>query len=72
MPTNNTTAMTLSSVDALIDKRRAVAAQLAGVDLEIAMHQGDREAAQRALQEMNAQTAARYAARAAAEGEGAH
>ncbi len=47
----------------LIDKRRALAAQLAGVDLEIAMHQGDREAAQRCLQEMNQQTALRKAAR---------
>ena len=47
----------------LIDKRRALAAKLAGVDLEIAMHQGDREEAQRCLQEMNQQTALRKAAR---------
>ena len=40
-----------------------LAAQLAGVDLEIAMHQGDREEAQRCLQEMNQQTALRKAAR---------
>ena len=54
-------------LEALIDKRRALAAQLAGVDLEIAMHQGDREAAQRFLQEMNTQTALRIAARQAKE-----
>ena len=47
----------------LIDKRRALAAKLTGVDLEIAMHQGDREEAQRCLQEMNQQTALRKAAR---------
>lgn len=52
-------------LEALIDKRRALAARLAGVDLEIAMHQGDREAAQRFLQEMNTQTALRIAARQA-------
>ena len=47
----------------LIDKRRALAAQLAGVDMELAIAVGDRDAAQRALKEMNAQTQARQAAR---------
>lgn len=54
----------------LIDRRRAVAAQLAGVDVELAIATGDRDAAQRALKEMNAQTEARYAARFAACKEG--
>ena len=57
----------------LIDRRRAVAAQLAGVDVELAIATGDREAAARALKEMNAQTGARYAARfAACKTEGKH
>lgn len=47
----------------LIDKRRELAAQVAGLDLEIAMAVGDRDAARRALKEMNAQTEARKAAR---------
>lgn len=47
----------------LIDLRRAAAAKLAGLDAEIALAVGDRDAARRAVQEMNAQTAARYAAR---------
>ena len=47
----------------LIDKRRDLAAQVAGLDLEIAMAVGDREAARRHLHEMNAQTEARKAAR---------
>lgn len=47
----------------LIDLRRAAAAKLAGLDAEIALALGDREAARRAVQEMNAQTEARYAAR---------
>ena len=47
----------------LIDQRRALAAQLAGVDMELAFAVGDRDAAQRALKEMNAQTEARLAAR---------
>lgn len=47
----------------LIDRRRAIAAQLAGVNLQIAMQVGDRDAARVYLNEMNAQTAARYAAR---------
>lgn len=47
----------------LIDKRRELAAQVAGLDLEIAMAVGDRDAAQRALKEMTAQVEARKAAR---------
>lgn len=47
----------------LIDQRRTLSAQLAGVNLQIAMHIGDRDAAQKHLAEMSAQTAARYAAR---------
>lgn len=47
----------------LIDQRRELAARLAGVDLQLAMAIGDRDAAQRHLKEMNAQTEARRAAR---------
>ena len=46
----------------LIDQRRA-AAYLAGLDIEIAMAVGDRDAAQRARREMEAQAIARHAAR---------
>lgn len=56
-------AISDSSLGALIDQRRALSAQLAGVNLQIAMHIGDRDAAQKHLAEMSAQTAARYAAR---------
>ena len=59
-------AISDSSLGALIDQRRALSAQLAGVELQIAMFVGDRDAAQRALKEMNAQTGARMAARFAA------
>ena len=47
----------------LIDKRRELAAQLAGVELEIAMAVGDRDGARKHLEEMKAQTEARKAAR---------
>lgn len=47
----------------LIDKRRDLSAQLSGVELQIAMAVGDRDAARRHLKEMNAQTEARKAAR---------
>lgn len=57
------------NISSLLDQRRAIAAQLAGVDLELAMAAGDREAAERHLQEMNAQTAARIVARLAQEGQ---
>ena len=60
------------NIAALIDQRRALAAQLAGVDVELAIAVGDRDAAQRALQEMKTQTEARYAARAAVASKGAH
>lgn len=49
----------------LIDERRALAAQVAGKDVEIAMALGDRDAAKRALKEMEAQTVARQAMREA-------
>ena len=66
-------AISGSSLGALIDQRRALSAQLAGVELQIAMLVGDRDAARQHLKEMNAQTGARYAARFAAQnGRGAH
>jgi len=49
----------------LIDRRRQIAAQLAGLDMEIAMALGDRDGAQRARKEMEAQTVARQAMREA-------
>ena len=49
----------------LIDKRRALAAEVAGVDVEIAMALGDRDAASKALKEMEAQVGARRAVRSA-------
>ena len=50
----------------LIDKRRELAAQLAGVELEIAHAVGDKDGARRHLEEMKAQTLARHAAKFAA------
>jgi len=50
----------------LIDQRRELAAQLAGKELEIAMHVGDRDGARKHLDEMKAQTLARHAAKFAA------
>ena len=47
----------------LIDQRRDLAAQVAGLDLRIALAIGDREAARRAQHEMYAQVEARRAAR---------
>ena len=47
----------------LIDKRREAAAIVAGLDVEIAMALGDRDGAQRARKEMEAQAGARWAAR---------
>lgn len=47
----------------LIDKRRKLAAQLAGVELEIAMAVGDRDGARKHLEEMKAQTLARHGAK---------
>lgn len=50
----------------LIDKRRELAAKLAGVELQIAMAVGDRDGARRHLEEMKAQTLARQGAKFAA------
>ena len=58
--------MTDNKLAKLIDKRRELAAQLAGVELEIAMAVGDRDGARRHLEEMKAQTLARHAAKFAA------
>lgn len=52
-----------TEMEKLIDERRKLAAKLAGVDLQIAMAQGDRELAVKAAEEMNAQVRARYAAK---------
>ena len=49
----------------LIDRRRELAARLAGLDVEIAMALGDRDAAQRARKEMEVQIGARLASREA-------
>lgn len=53
----------MTEIALLIDKRRAVAAQLAGLDIEIAIYFGDRDGAQRARKEMESQTIARQAYR---------
>lgn len=53
----------MNSLAILIDQRRAVAAKLAGLDVEIAVAVGDRDGAYRALSEMKAQTLARRAVR---------
>lgn len=53
----------MNTLAILIDQRRAIAAQLAGLDVEIAIAVGDRDAAYRALKEMKAQTLARRAVR---------
>lgn len=53
----------MTPLPVLIDRRRELAAKLAGVELEIAWAFGDTEAAFRALREMEAQTIARRAAR---------
>lgn len=59
----NQSQETRNPLGALIDRRRALAAQLAGVNLQIAMQVGDRDAARVYLHEMNAQIEARVAAR---------
>lgn len=64
--------MTDKELAQLIDKRRDLAAQLAGVELQICMAVGDRDGARRFLKEMNAQTEARRAARFACEEVGAN
>ena len=58
--------MTDNKLAELIDKRRELAAQLAGVELEIAHAVGDKDGARRNLEEMKAQTLARHAAKFAA------
>lgn len=55
----------MTTLATLIDQRRALAAMVAGKDVEIAMALGDREEAQRALKEMKAQVEARWAVREA-------
>jgi hypothetical protein len=50
----------------LIDQRRDLAAQLAGVELQIAMAVGDRDGARKHMEEMKAQTLARHGAKFAA------
>lgn len=57
----------MTSLAVLIDQRRALAAMVAGKDVEIAMALGDRDAAQIALKEMKAQIEARHAVREACE-----
>lgn len=49
----------------LIDERRALAAKVAGKDVEIATALGDRDGARRALKEMEVQIGARQAMREA-------
>jgi len=55
--------MTDNKLAELIDKRRELAAQLAGVEAEIALALGDRDGARRHLEEMKAQTLARHGAK---------
>lgn len=54
-----------SKLAILIDERRALAAQVAGKDVEISLALGDRDAARRALAEMKVQIEARHAVREA-------
>lgn len=58
--------MTDKELAQLIDKRRKLAAQLAGVELQICMAVGDRDGARRHMEEMKAQTLARQGAKFAA------
>ena len=58
--------MTDTELAQLIDKRRDLAAQLAGVELQIAMAVGDRDGARKHMEEMKAQTLARCGAKFAA------
>ena len=58
--------MTDNKLAEMIDKRRELAAQLAGVELQIALAVGDRDGARRHLEEMKAQTLARHGAKFAA------
>ena len=58
--------MTDTELAQLIDQRRDLAAQVAGLDAEIALAVGDRDGARRAAEEMKAQTLARHGAKFAA------
>ena len=58
--------MTDAELAKLIDQRRDLAAQLAGVELQIAMAVGDRDGARKHQEEMKAQTLARQGAKFAA------
>lgn len=58
--------MTDNKLAQLIDKRRALSARLAGVELQIAMAVGDRDGARKHMEEMQAQTMARQGAKFAA------
>ena len=58
--------MTDNKLAELIDKHRELAAQLAGVEAEIALALGDRDGARKHLEEMKAQTLARHGAKFAA------
>ena len=55
----------MNALTILIDERRALAAALAGKDVEISIALGDRGAADLAMQEMRAQVMARRAVRLA-------
>lgn len=58
--------MTDTELALLIDQRRDLAAQLAGVELQIAMAVGDRDGARKHMEEMKAHTLARCGAKFAA------
>ena len=58
--------MTDQELAQLIDKRRDLAAKVAGVDVEICMALGDRDGARKHMEEMKAQTLARHGAKFAA------
>lgn len=51
----------MSPIQELIDQRRALAAKVAGLDIQICTALGDRQGAERAKQEMYAQVEARRA-----------
>lgn len=62
-----------AAVAEILDRRRALEAQIAGVDVELAMAVGDLGAARAALKRMNCHTEARKAARFAQSNDmGAH
>lgn len=56
---------TQTALAILIDQRREKAAELAGLDMQIAMALGDRDLARKHLREMEAQVGARMAMREA-------